>query len=98
MSETTGLTSATVVVQFPIPSFDVLAVVMLAGQVIVGGVISFNVIAKVVVSVFPFPSLAVMVISWVALFPLITVPEAGDCVLLILPTVVQLSAAVAKLV
>ena len=59
-----------------------------------GAVTSFKVMVKVVDSVFPLPSLAVMVISWVVLCPLITVPETGDCVLIILPAAVQLSDAV----
>ena len=46
-----------------------------------GGVTSFRVMVKVVDSVFPLPSLAVIVMSWAVLCPLITVPETGDCVL-----------------
>ncbi len=63
-----------------------------------GGVTSFNVMVKDVDSVFPLPSSAVMVISWVVLCPLMTVPRAGSCVLMMLPAAVQLSAAVVKLV
>ena len=65
---------------------------------VVGAVTSFNVIVKVVDSVFPLPSLAVMVMSWVVLCPLIRVPETGSCVLMMLPVGVQLSAALVKLV
>ena len=43
LSETIGLPSETVVVQFPVPSLDVLAVVMFAGQVIDGGIVSVTV-------------------------------------------------------
>lgn len=93
LSETVGIPNETIVVQFPAPSLLLFAVAV-AGQMIVGGVISFNVIVKVVDSVFPLPSSAVMVISWVVLCPLITVPETGDCVLIILPAAVQLSDAV----
>ena len=95
LSENVGVPNETIVVQFPAPSLLVLAVAV-AGQVIIGGVISFKVIVKVLDSVFPFPSLAVTVISWVVLCPLIAVPETGDCVLMILPAAVQLSAAVVK--
>ena len=63
---------------------------------VTGGVTSFKVMVKVVDSVFPLPSLAVIVMSWVVLCPLITVPETGSCVLMMLPTAVQLSAAVVK--
>ena len=61
---------------------------------VAGAVTSFNVIVKVVDSVFPFPSLAVMVMSCVVSCPLIRVPETGSCVLMMLPVAVQLSAAV----
>ena len=93
LSETVGIPNETIVVQFPTPSLFVLAVAV-AGQIIVGAVTSFKVMVKVVDSVFPLPSLAVMVMSWVVLCPLITVPETGDCVLIILPAAVQLSDAV----
>jgi len=63
---------------------------------VTGAVTSFNVIVNVVVSVFPLPSSAVIVISWVVLCPLITVLMAGDCVFVMLPTAVQLSEAVVK--
>jgi hypothetical protein len=43
LSKTIGLPSETVVVQFPVPSLDVLAVVMFAGQVIEGGIVSVTV-------------------------------------------------------
>ena len=97
LSETVGVPNETIVVQFPTPSLLVLAVAV-AGQVIVGGVTSFKVIVKVVDSAFPLPSSAVMVISWVVLCPLIIVPETGSWVLTMLPTAVQLSPAVVKLV
>ena len=63
---------------------------------VTGGVTSFSVMVKVVVSVFPLPSLAVIAMSCVVLCPLITVPEIGSWVLRMLPGVVQLSAAVVK--
>ena len=65
---------------------------------VTGGVTSFSVMVKVVVCVFPLPSLAVIVMSCVVLCPLMIVPGAGSCVLMMLPTVVQLSAAVVKAV
>jgi hypothetical protein len=56
LSETVGLPKATVVVQFPIPSFDVLAVVILAGQVMVGDWLSTTVTVKLQEILFPAAS------------------------------------------
>ena len=66
LSVAAGKPRFTVVVQSPVPFALVLAVLS-PGHMIVGGVISFNVIVKVVVAVFPLPSLAVIVINRVVL-------------------------------
>ena len=54
--------------------------VVLAGQVMLGWVTSFNVTVRVQVLVLPLPSLAVSVTTCVALWPLKTVLETGLCV------------------
>jgi len=55
------------------------AMVTFAGQVIVGGVTSFNVTVKVQLAEFPFPSLAVSVTFSKSLWPFNAVVGAGDC-------------------
>ncbi len=69
------------------------ATVILAGQVILGGVTSFKVTVKVQLAVFPLPSSAVSVIVSTSLCPLSTVLEAGLCVMVGLAVQLSLTAA-----
>ena len=91
LSDTIGVPKATVVLQFPVPSSDVLAVIISVGQVIVGGVVSFAVNTTVFISVFPAASVAVTVTLMMPLCDEATTdPRAGLWVIV----TVQLSVAV----
>ena len=67
--------------------------VCVAGQVMVGGVVSVTVTVNVQLLEFPLASVAVMVTT---VGPVIVAPDAGDCVLVIDPDAVQLSETVAR--
>ena len=56
------------------------ATVAFGGQVIEGGVTSFNVTVSVQLAVLPLPSLAVSVTVWALLWPVRTVLDEGLCV------------------